>query len=646
MKSLAAATTAAVGIVSILAGSTAIFDSASTTARTATSGAGHDTTTPQRAGISFFSFFVDAKLADRSRVVKRRLENKQINRLHDNGRPIEGPRYRSNIDEEFNEGKSSNRNVMPQRNEADEVYDHIVRGVGASNLERVVDVEERWERGRQQRQQQCSSARAAAGGGFRESGEQVGGKSEPTVEEDDWIQEYINNPDIVREEQQRIYERVGCGAPRHPSQSAPAAAKGSLANSQKGPGTATDPLPTAAMLTHGIPIAEAIVVLPSTADGEAHVQEAGGRMPSSENNILYPRDVAGNEVARIRVWQQLACIAVAMIIVVGAVAIAVPLILISQKNEPDPQPVARPTLQLISQTSTATSPPTRSPSRSPSPPKDHEPTNGSISTIPQQQDGFQLTSFNADYYGGSRLFHSETVSRPSINYAWSDFHNISSEDFSAVWIGTLSIYGSIQSVDIAFAFGWGTAQLLIDGKEQNIDGSEKRDVTYALSVGTHQVKITYNNDWHTVQFNTQLESPPRQWFTTADAHVEISHLIQSNTGIIHVDAYESSDVYNDISLIVELSLCSFQSVFLVLSIYSSANWVIETLNHQMDIVGIAYASYEPATTVTVLQQVPTFAISDMSLEANSTGIIELIGRAPDELYYDYSMGKHQISCKG
>lgn len=39
----------------------------------------------------------DAKLADRSRVVKRRLENGEIDRFHDNGRPLEGPLYRSNI---------------------------------------------------------------------------------------------------------------------------------------------------------------------------------------------------------------------------------------------------------------------------------------------------------------------------------------------------------------------------------------------------------------------------------------------------------------------------------------------------------------------------------------------------------------------
>jgi len=39
------------------------------------------------------------KLADRSRIVQRRLETGQIDRYHDNGRPIEGPRYRSNIDD-------------------------------------------------------------------------------------------------------------------------------------------------------------------------------------------------------------------------------------------------------------------------------------------------------------------------------------------------------------------------------------------------------------------------------------------------------------------------------------------------------------------------------------------------------------------
>jgi hypothetical protein len=38
---------------------------------------------------------VESKLADRSRVVKARQESGKNNRFHDNGRPIEGPSYRS-----------------------------------------------------------------------------------------------------------------------------------------------------------------------------------------------------------------------------------------------------------------------------------------------------------------------------------------------------------------------------------------------------------------------------------------------------------------------------------------------------------------------------------------------------------------------
>ena len=41
------------------------------------------------------SAVVDAKLADRSRVVKQRQQNGHIARYHDNGRPLEGQSYRS-----------------------------------------------------------------------------------------------------------------------------------------------------------------------------------------------------------------------------------------------------------------------------------------------------------------------------------------------------------------------------------------------------------------------------------------------------------------------------------------------------------------------------------------------------------------------
>jgi hypothetical protein len=42
---------------------------------------------------------VDSKLADRSRVVKARYESGKYDRYHDNGRPIEGPGYRSTRDD-------------------------------------------------------------------------------------------------------------------------------------------------------------------------------------------------------------------------------------------------------------------------------------------------------------------------------------------------------------------------------------------------------------------------------------------------------------------------------------------------------------------------------------------------------------------
>lgn len=41
------------------------------------------------------STIIDAKLADRSRIVKTRYESGKNDRFHDNGRPIEGPSYRA-----------------------------------------------------------------------------------------------------------------------------------------------------------------------------------------------------------------------------------------------------------------------------------------------------------------------------------------------------------------------------------------------------------------------------------------------------------------------------------------------------------------------------------------------------------------------
>ena len=43
---------------------------------------------------------VHAKLADRSRLVKQRLNDGKIARYHDSGRPLEGPQYRAAMDDE------------------------------------------------------------------------------------------------------------------------------------------------------------------------------------------------------------------------------------------------------------------------------------------------------------------------------------------------------------------------------------------------------------------------------------------------------------------------------------------------------------------------------------------------------------------
>lgn len=52
-------------------------------------------TLAQLLSLVLFSAAVDGKLADRSRVVKARHESGRYDRFHDNGRPIEGPSYRS-----------------------------------------------------------------------------------------------------------------------------------------------------------------------------------------------------------------------------------------------------------------------------------------------------------------------------------------------------------------------------------------------------------------------------------------------------------------------------------------------------------------------------------------------------------------------
>jgi len=249
---------------------------------------------------------------------------------------------------------------------------------------------------------------------------------------------------------------------------------------------------------------------------------------------------------------------------------------------------------------------------------------------------FSLSNFTAKYYDNLVLVHEETVTRPSINYAWSDFHDIVSEDFSAIWTGTLTV-ASDSMIQVDFAYGWATASLLVNGLLVS-----HNEVNF-FEAGSHLIEVQYFNHWHTVDFNADFHQICYK--TAAEAGALVSDKLESQANIVHIDIYESSDTYLETTVLVDFQPPS--SLLLILTSYSSVNWVVENPN-EVEIVGVVYGSCEPATTVTVNGGGTTDKIavkeSGFDYEPSSALVQEVAGgRAPDQTYSEYGLANLSVT---
>ena len=182
--------------------------------------------------------------------------------------------------------------------------------------------------------------------------------------------------------------------------------------------------------------------------------------------------------------------------------------------------------------------------------------------------------------------------------------------------------------------------LEVDGEVQALGADDSCLITFA-EPGSHDVVVTYRNGWHTVGFNSFFGK--RKWTTPEEAAAVVAsqELIDPSTYLVNISIYESSDTYNDATVVVDDSIddSPFDSVFLVLRSYDSVVWRVE--NHSnAAISGILFGSYQPATSLDASSleesggQVPVFAIKRLNKEKidTITG-----GITPSRVYDDYDV---------
>lgn len=261
----------------------------------------------------------------------------------------------------------------------------------------------------------------------------------------------------------------------------------------------------------------------------------------------------------------------------------------------------------------------------------------------RSSNNFQINTFTASYFNSGAFITSEEVSKPAMNYSWDYFHGIPSQDFGAEWSGTIEIFNESQVVDFNFDVSWSDVELFVDGNLVSRWSNSNATIPIELDIGVHEIVVKYENNWHTVGFNvsfTQNES-----LNHSQASTSIKPLLDESVEVIYVGAYESGTQTNDST--IYLNKPSNAKVFLFVSSYSAVNWNVENQNNT-EIVGIAYSSYAPRSTISYEDSTPTFEIDSIgygySNYANPiSAISSIIDREPDSTSGAYALSSITVN---
>ena len=248
---------------------------------------------------------------------------------------------------------------------------------------------------------------------------------------------------------------------------------------------------------------------------------------------------------------------------------------------------------------------------------------------------FKVSTFAAKYFKGSELIASETVDRVAINYAWSDFHGISSEGFRATWNGNVTILKEEQTLDFNFALSWSEVVVRIDGVDRAKWNNSDKVVPVLLTRGTHEIEVEYINHWHTTNFNmsiTQNVAYDKQGVRSA-----VAPLMESDTRIVVFGAHESGNRYNALNVILSGDRTP---VFIVLISYDAVHWSIDNPNH-IPIAGVIYNSHHSASTIEADPFIPRFEVKNLAVDYDgfskaSADIKEIFGKVPTKTIGAYN----------
>lgn len=205
------------------------------------------------------------------------------------------------------------------------------------------------------------------------------------------------------------------------------------------------------------------------------------------------------------------------------------------------------------------------------------------------KEGFQ--AFYIDTENSRRVVATEWVEDVAISYVWDEFHNISSRNFGAYWVGSLALDRE-EVMRIGVSLSWAKVRILINGRVL-YEGGGDQSVLYRFEPGAHKIEVEYINNWHTTEFSVDINSEVA-YLGLDEIKAKLEDNVLGDYQVYYAGVYESAS--RNMETLVSLEKTS-RPVLLVLSSYSPVKWRLSN-PYGTDVRAIIYGSHKPGSTLT------------------------------------------------
>ncbi|MEL7190064.1 MAG: hypothetical protein AAGK17_10970, partial [Pseudomonadota bacterium] len=187
----------------------------------------------------------------------------------------------------------------------------------------------------------------------------------------------------------------------------------------------------------------------------------------------------------------------------------------------------------------------------------------------------------------------------AVKYAWSDLHNIPSEQFAAYWVGQIEIKeGGNRTIGINE--GRAQSRIFVDGKQVFPDENERNqgEITHYFSSGTHLIEVEYINNWHTTEYKVTIGEEREPPLDDEELRSRLGQI--GSADIVYVSLYESGN--QDTS--VKVAVPRFEEPIVVwLDSYEGIDWTVDAPG---GVSAFVIGSYAPATRILNNEDVPVY----------------------------------------